>query len=130
RRLADVHGPVGQSLDGRAPGRGHRVPRLEALLREEAAGNGGDERRVEGGEAGELDADVVAHGFPPGRTTISPPCTPVNLRSASLWPRCSSPDAAPSPPPAPRRPARPAPRRTASRSRSRVPRGTVPSPRW
>ena len=32
---------------------------VEPLLLQEAAGHGGDERRVEGGEAGELDADFL-----------------------------------------------------------------------
>src|SRR4029450_1298010 len=76
RRLADVHRAVGQALDGRAAGGRHRVARPEPLLGEEASRDGRDEGRVEGGEAGELDADVVAHGSLPGRTTISPAMSP------------------------------------------------------
>lgn len=68
RRLPHVHGAVHQPLDGRLAWRRHRVARPEPLLGQEATGNGGDERSVEGREAGELNADVVTHGEPPWHT--------------------------------------------------------------
>ena len=65
RRLADVHGPVDDALDRRLAGGRDRVLRLQALVVQEAARDGGNQRRVEGGEACELDADLVAHRKPP-----------------------------------------------------------------
>ena len=61
RRLTDVYRSLHQPLDGRSTGRGDRVHRLEPFLFEEAAGNGGDQRRIEGGKARELDADRITH---------------------------------------------------------------------
>ena len=62
RRLADVHAcPSTQPVDRRLPGGGDRMLRREPFLLQEAAGDGGDQRRVERGEARELDADLVTH---------------------------------------------------------------------
>src|SRR5260370_37954396 len=64
RGLADVHGARHHALDGGLAGRRHRVPGLEPFLDQEAARDGGDQRGIEGGEAGELDIDLVAHDLP------------------------------------------------------------------
>src|SRR5207248_5673536 len=58
------------ALDRRLAGRRDRVLRDEAFVGEKAAGDRRDQRRVECGEARELDPDLVAHA---GRT--QPPCT-------------------------------------------------------
>jgi hypothetical protein len=63
RGLAYVHGAVHDALDGRLARGRHGVPRLETFVLEESARDGGDQRRVEGGEAGELYADRVAHEY-------------------------------------------------------------------
>src|SRR5262249_39532619 len=68
RGLADMHAAVLKAGDGRGAGRRHRVLRPQALLLEEAGGDRRDQRRVERGEAGELDADVVAHEDLPSAT--------------------------------------------------------------
>ena len=57
RRLRHVHAAVQQTGDRRLARRGDRMRWGEAFLLEEAAGKGGDQRRIEGGETGELDAD-------------------------------------------------------------------------
>lgn len=49
----------GETLDRKRD----RIARLEAFFLEKSAGNGRDERRVERGEAGELDADRLGHEF-------------------------------------------------------------------
>jgi hypothetical protein len=61
RRLADLHCSVHDPLDRGRAGRGDGMFRLQSFVLQEAAGDGGDQRRVEGGEARELDADFVAH---------------------------------------------------------------------
>src|SRR5262249_10237558 len=48
------------------PRRRDRMARLEPLFLQEAAGDGGDQRRVEPGKAGELDVDLIAHLILPG----------------------------------------------------------------
>ena len=70
------------------PGDGRGAGRRDGVLRpgspscvEEAAGDGGDQRRVERGEPRELDADVVAHESLPSATA-----TPEGARS------CGSPE--------------------------------------
>src|SRR6185503_1594519 len=63
------------------PNSGDRVLRAQAFLLEEAGGDGRDQRRVERGEAGELDADVVTHESLPSATA-----TPEGARS------CASPE--------------------------------------
>jgi hypothetical protein len=63
RRLRDVHAAVDQPGDRRLAGRRHRVLRREAFLLQVAAGDGGDERRVERREARELNADVLSKVF-------------------------------------------------------------------
>ncbi|HET9491430.1 MAG TPA: hypothetical protein VFR64_16955 [Methylomirabilota bacterium] len=40
-----------------------RMRRREPFLLQKAAGDGGDQRRVEGGEASELDVDLVARSW-------------------------------------------------------------------
>jgi methionine-R-sulfoxide reductase len=65
RGLADVHSAGHHPLDRGLPGRRDRVPGREPLLLEEAGGDRRDQRGVESREAGELDADLVAHDLPP-----------------------------------------------------------------
>src|SRR5207249_1324398 len=61
RRLGDVHRPAHEPLDRRLAGRSDRVLRLEPRLPQEATRERGDQRRIEGGKARELDTDFVAH---------------------------------------------------------------------
>src|SRR6266851_3682621 len=65
RGLAHMHGAGHDPFDRRLAGRRDRMPGREPLLLEEAAGDRRDQRGVEGGEAGELDADLVTHDLPP-----------------------------------------------------------------
>src|SRR5262249_43168213 len=60
RRLADVHGARHHPVDGRLADRGDRVLGLQAFVLQEAAGDRGDQWRVERREARELDVDGVA----------------------------------------------------------------------
>src|SRR5262249_26029808 len=64
-RLRHVHRPVDQPGNGRFSRRGYRVLGLQALLLQEAARHGGNERRIERRETGELDADLLGHGLLP-----------------------------------------------------------------
>src|SRR5207245_9640350 len=61
RRLGDVRRPAHEPLDRRLAGRSDRVLRLEPRLPQEATRERGDQRRIEGGKARELDTDFVAH---------------------------------------------------------------------
>jgi hypothetical protein len=60
RGLNDMHGTVEETRNGRRAGRGDAVAGSEPLALEEAAGEGGDERRIERRKACELDADFFA----------------------------------------------------------------------
>src|SRR5437867_2501936 len=61
RRLGGGHRPAHVPLDRRLAGRSDRVLRLEPRLPQEATRERGDQRRIEGGKARELDTDFVAH---------------------------------------------------------------------
>src|SRR3989442_8999623 len=61
RRLGDVRRPAHERLDRRLAGGSDRVLRLEPRLPQEATRERGDQRRIEGGKARELDIDFVAH---------------------------------------------------------------------
>src|SRR5207245_10763165 len=60
RRLGDGGRPAHEPLDRRLAGRSDRVLRLEPRLPQEATRERGDQRRIEGGKARELDTDFVA----------------------------------------------------------------------
>ena len=66
RRLHDMGGAVLQRRDGGDAGRRNRPARLQPLLVQEPAGDGRDQRRIEGREQGELDVDL-GHGRRPSR---------------------------------------------------------------
>src|SRR5471030_2713137 len=83
RRLRHLHAAVHETGDRRLAKRGDRILWLEAFLLEESAGDGGDERRVESGEAGELDADRLSHDLLPKVVTETLP------HGAEVYPRAS-----------------------------------------
>src|SRR5215470_9268538 len=76
-------GAVGKTGDSGFAGSGHRVLGGQALLLQEPARKGGDERRIEGGKAGELDANRLGQRDLPGigRMGVHLPAT---LRAAKV----------------------------------------------
>ena len=65
RRLGDVHGSVRQAGNPGLAGRRNRMLSRQPLLLQEAARHRGDQRRIECGKSGELDADLLVQRGPP-----------------------------------------------------------------
>ena len=65
RRLADMDRAVNETGNGGFAGGGNGMLGGQTLLLQEAAGKGGDERRIECGKPGELDADLLGQAEPP-----------------------------------------------------------------